>query len=131
MVRVLKTLLVAGILGLMAQGVASAGQFEKFNEEAFKKAQAEGQPILVEIDAGWCPICAKQRPIIDRLTEGASLKDVKIMVVSFDGQKGVVRSFNATMQSTLIAFHGAQETGRLVGETDTQAIQQLLQTTKG
>ncbi len=43
----------------------------------------------------------------------------------------MVRNFGATMQSTLIAFRGSQETGRLVGETDTQVIQKLLETTKG
>lgn len=131
MMRVFKTLLFAGVLAVVAQAAAQAGDFVKYTDESFKKLQAEGKPILVEIDAGWCPICAKQRPIIDRLTEGASLKDVKILVVSFDGQKAVVRNFGATMQSTLIAFHGDKETGRLVGETDTLAIQKLLETTRG
>jgi thiol-disulfide isomerase/thioredoxin len=130
-VKALKVLLVAGFLATIAQGAATAGEFNKFREDTFKKLQGEGKPILVEIDAGWCPICAKQRPIIDRLTEGASLKDVNILVVSFDGQKDVVRGFGATMQSTLIGFHGAKETGRLVGETDPLAIQRLLEQTKG
>src|SRR5215469_11381317 len=113
MVRVFKALLIAGILGLSVQGVASAGQFQKYSDETFKQLQSEGKPILVEINADWCPICAKQRPIVDRLTEGNSLKDVQILVVSFDGQKAVVRSFGANMQSTLIAYHGDKETGRL------------------
>lgn len=131
MVRMLKAFLLAAVLAFTVQGVASAGHFQKYSDETFKKLQGEGKPILVEINADWCPICAKQRPIVDRLTEGASLKDIEILVVSFDGQKGVVRNFGATMQSTLIAFRGSQETGRLVGETDTQVIQKLLETTKG
>jgi hypothetical protein len=130
MVRMLKTVLIAGFLAVMAQG-AQAGQFQKYSDDTFKKLQSEGKPILIEINADWCPICAKQRPIVDRLTEGNSLKDVQILVVSFDGQKSVVRSFGANMQSTLIAYHGDKETGRLIGETDTLAIQKLLESTKG
>ncbi len=131
MVRVLKTVLVAGLFAILAQGAAMAGQFQKYSDETFKKLQGEGKPILVEINADWCPICAKQRPIIDRLTEGNSLKDIQILVVSFDGQKAVVRSFGANMQSTLIAYHGDKETGRLIGETDPLAIQKLLESAKG
>ncbi len=87
MVRMLKAFLLAAVLAFTVQGVASAGHFQKYSDETFKKLQGEGKPILVEINADWCPICAKQRPIVDRLTEGASLKDIEILVVSFDGQK--------------------------------------------
>jgi hypothetical protein len=131
MVRVFKAFLIVGLFALFAQGAATAGEFQRYSNETFKKLQSEGKPILVEINADWCPICAKQRPIVDRLTEGASLKDIQILVVSFDGQKAVVRSFGATMQSTLIAYRGDKETGRLVGETDPLTIQKLLESTKG
>jgi thioredoxin 1 len=126
--RALRTLIAAGLLALATQGTASAGDnWWKYSDESFKKLQAEDKPILVEINADWCPICAKQRPIIDRLTSTDSLKNMNILVVNFDGQKGVVRAFGATEQSTLIVFHGTKETGRSVGETDTMAIKQLLE----
>ncbi len=129
--RAVRTFLVATFLALLAQGPAFAGDnWFKYSDETFHKLQAEGKPILVEINADWCPICAKQRPIIDRLTSTDSLKDLNILVVSFDGQKGVVRAFGATQQSTLIVFHGDKETGRSVGETDTLAIKQLLESAK-
>jgi thioredoxin 1 len=130
--RAVKTLFIAGFLTLLAQGSAFAGEnWMKYSDDAFKKLEAEGKPILVEINADWCPICAKQRPIIDRLTSTDTLKDMTILVVSFDGQKSVVRAFGATEQSTLIVFHGDKETGRSVGETDTLAIKQLLESAKG
>jgi len=126
-----RSLIAAGVLSLLVGGAASAGEFYKFSDEKFKQLQDTNQPILVEIDAGWCPICAKQRPIIDKLTETPELKNIHILVVSFDGQKDVVRAFGANMQSTLIVFHGAKETGRLVGETDRDLIKGLLEKAEG
>jgi thioredoxin 1 len=129
--RAVKAFMVAGLLAVLGHGPASAGDWYQYSDENFKKLQSEGQPILVEINADWCPICAKQRPIIDRLTESDSLKNIHILVVSFDGQKGVVRHFGATEQSTLIVFKGDKEVGRSVGETDTLAIKQLLESAEG
>ena len=129
--RALKTLIVAGFLAALAQGPAIAGEWWKYSDESFKKLQAEGKPILVEINADWCPICAKQRPIIDRLTSTESLKNINILIVSFDGQKDVVRAFGATQQATLIVFKGAKEVGRSIGETDTLAIKDLLEKAEG
>jgi hypothetical protein len=50
-------------------------------------------------------------------------------VVDFDTQKDAVKFFGARMQSTLIAFKGATETGRSVGDTDRASIAALLNKT--
>ena len=51
---------------------------------------------------------------------------LKVFRVDFDNQKDIVRQFKATMQSTLIVFKGATETGRSVGDTDPASIAALL-----
>ncbi len=100
-----------------------------FTQPAFAAAQAAHKPILIEIDASWCPTCAQQRPILGRLMNDPAFRDVTIYKVDFDTQKDIVRAMGATMQSTLIAFHGATETGRSVGETNPDAIKALVATT--
>ena len=127
----IKALVLAGVLAVLAQGTAFAGDWYQYSDELFHKLQAEDKPILIEINADWCPICAKQRPIVDRLTSTDSLKNIHILLVNFDGEKSVVRHFGATEQSTLIAFHGDKETGRSVGATDTLAIKKLLESAEG
>ncbi|MDE2198096.1 MAG: thioredoxin family protein [Rhodospirillales bacterium] len=97
-----------------------------FTEQQFKAAQAKGEPILVEIFATWCPTCAQQKPIIDRLAATPQFKGLVILRVDFDSQKDVVRAFGARMQSTLVVFHGADLRGVTVGETDPAAIKALL-----
>lgn len=97
-----------------------------YSDQAFKAAQASGQPILVEIHAGWCPTCKAQKPIIDKLASDQKFKDLKIFRVDFDDMKPTVQAFGAKMQSTLIVFKGAKETGRSVGDTKEASIASLL-----
>ena len=97
-----------------------------FSAEAFKAAQASGNPILVEIHADWCPVCRTQGPILDKLTADPKFKDLKIFRVDFDEMKPVVRQFGAQMQSTLIVFKGSSEQGRSVGDTREASIASLL-----
>ena len=110
---------------------ASAAQAANFDRVQFNAAQQAGRPILVDIRASRCPICAAQEPIIERLVALPEYKDLLILRVDFDSQKDVVRTFSASSQSTLIAFRGIRETGRSVGDTNPDSIAKLLRSTAG
>lgn len=106
-----------------------AAQSVDFDRGQFVMGQAAGRPILVDIRASWCPTCAAQEPILQKLTADPAFKDLLIFRVDFDSQKDVVRGFGARTQSTLIAYHGALETARSVGDTDADSIARLLHST--
>lgn len=110
---------------------AFAAETVAFEQSRFLAAQKEGRPILVDIRASWCPTCAAQKPILERLTTRPEFKDLIVFTVDFDAQKDVVRGFHAQMQSTLIAFKGATETARSVGDTQEPSIETLLRSTEG
>lgn len=114
------------VLAMLLALPALAAQTLDFNQTQFAAAQQAGRPILVDIRASWCPVCAAQQPIIEKLTADPAYKDLLIFRVDFDSQKDVVRGFGARSQSTLIAFHGPVETSRSVGDTDTDSIAKLL-----
>ena len=122
--------LIAGLVsaGLPAPGMA--GERVAFTPAAFAQAQAAAKPILVEIDASWCPNCAKQRPILAKLAAEPGFKDLVIMTIDFDTQKDAVRAMGATMQSTLIAYHGKDERARAAGITDEAVIRALVEKTR-
>jgi thiol-disulfide isomerase/thioredoxin len=102
--------------------------FTTFETKAFEAAQAAGKPIVVEIHAPWCPVCKVQAPIIQGLAGKPEFKDLVVFRIDFDTKKEFVRLFKATRQSTLIAFKGKTESGRLVGDTQPDAIEKLLKT---
>jgi thioredoxin-like negative regulator of GroEL len=97
-----------------------------FTQPAFAAAQKAGQPVLVHVTAPWCPVCAKQKPILSTLLAEPKYKDLMVFDVDFDSQKDVLHAFGVQKQSTLIAFHGESEKARSTGETDGTAIQGLV-----
>jgi thiol-disulfide isomerase/thioredoxin len=105
---------------------ATAATVTPFTQAAFQAAQSGGKPILVAIHASWCPVCAKQRPILSQLEADPAFKTLEVFMVDFDTQKDVVSAMGANKQSTLIAFHGTHEMARSVGATDPDAIKGLL-----
>jgi len=122
--------LIIGVSILFA-GAASAAEMKTFDKSSFEAAKSAGQPIVVDITATWCPTCAAQKPIIERLATDPAYEDMVVFHVDFDDQKDVVRSLGAQMQSTLIAYDGETETGRSVGDTDPDSINALFRSTLG
>lgn len=127
-----RRMILAGVaLNLLSLGPARAATQTKFDQAAFAAAQEAGKPILVFIEASWCPTCAKQRPIVERLSGDPAFKNLAIFDVDFDSQKEAVRAFKANMQSTMVVFHGEAERGRATGVTDPAAIRALLEKANG
>src|SRR6516225_3599516 len=108
---------------------AFATETKIFDPQLFVAAQKEGKPILVGIHASWCPTCKAQDPILGELMAEPKFRNLVYFVVDFDNQKDAVKFFGARTQSTLIAFKGATETGRSVGDTDRSSIAALLNKT--
>jgi thioredoxin 1 len=122
-----KLFALAGVLALTVAGRAQAATVVPYDAAAFAADQAAGKPILVHVNASWCPNCAKQRPIIDQLAATPAFANLIIMRVDFDSEKPVVRSLGVQMLSTLIVFHGRDERGRATAITDPAAIKALLE----
>ncbi len=105
---------------------ADAGAPLAYTQPAFEAAQKAGRLVLIDIFATWCDVCARQAPVLEKLLGDSSYKDLVIFKVNYDTQKDVMRKFNAPLQSTLIAYRGSKELGRLVGETQPEWIEDLL-----
>lgn len=62
-----RALLIAAALfgtALLSSGVGLAATETAYDPRAFAKA---GKPTLVDVRASWCPVCAKQHPILSKL----------------------------------------------------------------
>lgn len=116
--------LVASALLVLSAAAAAIGQ--RFDQSSFDALQKAGKPTLVVVHADWCPTCRAQEPVLSALLKKPELSKLTALEVDFDGQKSVVRSFRATMQSTLIVFKGGAEVGRSVGDTRPDSIEALL-----
>jgi len=58
-------------------------------------ADLAGKPLVVEYWASWCPYCARQNPHLQKLTEAASGKGLRILTVSIDKDEQAARDYIA------------------------------------
>lgn len=105
---------------------AEAATFQKWDQAAFDKAQAEGRPVLLYIEASWCPTCAKQRPILSKFYQEPAFANLLVLSIDFDTQKDLLARLGVNKQSTLIAYHGKTERTRSTGVTDPEKLHALL-----
>ena len=119
------------LAGLLATGTAEAAAEALYTQAAFAAAQQQGKPILVHVTASWRPVCAKQKPILAKLSAEPAYKDLQIFEVDFDTQKDLLRTMNVQQQSTFIAYHGASERARSTGATDEAVIRGVLDKSNG
>lgn len=110
---------------MLAAAPAVARPIKPFSVAALKAAQAKGESVLVDAFAPWCPICRAQAPTIASLTTDPAFSRVQVLHLDYDSQVAEKKLLGIRMQSTLIAYHGRRETGRLVGVTDPSQIRQL------
>jgi len=113
------------VIGCALAVPAMAQPIQPFSMAALKAAQAAGKPVLVDAYASWCPTCRKQEPTITAMTTDPAFEKLVILRLDYDTQNAEKRALGIVQQSTLIAFDGNKETGRLVGVTDPEQIKTL------
>ena len=126
--RVFTTLAVSASLLFagLAAGIANAGEIVPANMDTYKQAATAKRPIIMHIHATWCPVCAKQNPIIEELMKEPEFKDVIVFKIDFDADKALVEQLGVKYQSTLIAAKGPLEVDRTAGITDKELIRQFI-----
>ncbi|WHZ10020.1 MAG: hypothetical protein OJF60_000459 [Burkholderiaceae bacterium] len=104
---------------------ALAGTIAPYSAARFDRLTAAGDPVVLDIRASWCPTCAAQKPIIDRLMKAPPYQQVTLLTIDFDRDHVALRRFHVAMQSTLVAFKGRTEVDRSVGDTSAAGLEAL------
>lgn len=118
-----RSLLVLAALTLAAPSWAL--NVQPYSASALAAAQGAGRPVVLHFHADWCPTCRAQDKSLDALKAEPGL-DVTVLRVDYDKETELNRALKVRTQSTLIAYHGASERARLVGQTDVDAVRKLL-----
>jgi thioredoxin 1 len=102
-----------------------APHFIAYTDAAFDAAQKAGKPMVVAIAADWCPVCKGQEVTLNKLMAEPAYAKTTFFRVDFDAQKPAVTKFGAKMQSTLIAYKGSKEVGRIAYTADKAKVMAL------
>ena len=115
------------VVAVVASATAvHAAEVRPFERAAFVAAQAAGRPILVEVRAWWCPVCASQGATIRETIADRAYANLIVFQLNYDSQKRELPSFAVTKQGTLIAYRGTAQVGRLDFVTDKPRIRALI-----
>jgi thiol-disulfide isomerase/thioredoxin len=110
------------VLVLAAAWTASAAT-APFDQAAFDKAVAAGDPVVVYFHADWCPTCKQQQPLVEQVMADPKMKDVRLFVADFDNEKALKKQLRVSNQSTFVVFKGGKEVTRSTGQTMRPAIE--------
>lgn len=110
---------------------ATTAEVRAYDAAGFAAAQVAGRPILVDVKAWWCPVCASQNRTIKKAVAAPAYAKLLILAVNYDKQKPEWQALGVHKQGTLIAYRGKAEVGRLEFQTDRDAINGLLAKTAG
>ena len=107
-----KLAILAGLVlttDVSAYGVAHAATVQPYQQPAFEAAQKSGDPILIFVEAPWCPTCSNERLILQQLYGTPEFAHLQVFDVDFDTSKPLLRRLGVQMQSTLIIYHGTRK----------------------
>lgn len=121
--KIVRTLF--ALLAFVATTSAHALDVAPYTPAALTQAQQAGKAYALHFHADWCPVCRKQSQVIDTLKADPKL-NVIVFIVNYDKEKPLRKQYGVRTQSTLIAFRGKTETGRLAGDTDPDIIRNTL-----
>ena len=123
----MKRLRALGWLGLtLLPAVVFAGIERPYQPKQFDELTAVGAPVVVSVQASWCPTCRVQAPILSRLMRDPLFANYTVFVVDFDKDRAALRRFRVIKQSTMIVFRGRTEVGRSIGDTNPTSIRNLM-----
>ena len=129
-----RTLLALALLSpLAAPLMAQASGFDAVKPATpteVQAAQAAGKAVFVDFKADWCSTCRAQERIIGEILSEDPTLAQSITFLSLDWDEysddPLTEALNVPRRSTLIAFKGQQETGRIVAGTDKAEIRALI-----
>jgi thioredoxin 1 len=122
----MKTLLAMLMTALVLVAEPAAAGEEPFSTATFDRLLAEGQPVVVDFHADWCPVCRAQAPIVKELLATPELRNVTVLIANYDTELGLRKSLNVAKQSTLVVFRHGKEVARSTGDTTREGLTALL-----
>ncbi len=114
---------------ILALAIGTAGAAEApYDEAALHKLLSSGQPVALDFSASWCPTCRAQAPLLRSITGEPGFKNLTLLVADYDKETALRKTYNVSMQSTLIVFRNGKEVARSTGDTSRSGLTRLLGT---
>jgi len=126
----MKTIVTVAAIALSAAfNLAQALDIQPYTPETLAAKQKAGEAVALHFHADWCPTCRAQDKVFNGWKGDASVPGT-LLIVNYDKERDLKRQLGVRTQSTVIAYKGTRETGRLAGDTDPKALRAVLDSAK-
>ncbi|PMS18550.1 hypothetical protein C0Z18_16625 [Trinickia dabaoshanensis] len=110
---------------LSAMSLTAFAQVIHFDARTYEDLRRKGEPFIVHTDAGWCPICRKQKDLLSTIEQEPRFKRLPVLVVDVDADKDIMKTLDLSKRSLFVAYRGQVELGRSLADTDKDSIEAL------
>mgnify|MGYP001236447803 CR=1 FL=1 len=86
-----------------------------YTKEAFTKSQEKNEKIMLQVHAGWCPVCKSEDKVFGKLKQEDYFKKVTYYQADYDKEATLKKEMNVISPGTLILFEGKKEVARIPG----------------
>ena len=125
-----RDLIVLGAAGLVFAGLPAWSEPLEYSDGLLQQHLAAGDTVFLDFKASWCSTCAAQERVLTKLKADNPEYEAHITFINVDwdafGQSDLVKRLRIPRRATLVVLKGDQEYGRIVAQTSTAQIQQLM-----
>lgn len=126
----MKTIQLLAALALtVSASLALALDIQPYSPETLAAKQKAGEAVALHFHADWCPTCRAQEKVFNGWKGDAAVPGT-LLIVNYDKERELKRQLGVRTQSTVIAYKGGKESGRLAGDTDPKALRAVLDSAK-
>lgn len=86
-----------------------------YTKESLAKSQEKGEKIMLQVHAGWCPVCKAEDIVFKKLKDESYFKNVTYYQANFDKEALLKKELNVVSPGTLILYEGKKEVRRIPG----------------
>jgi len=119
--------LTVALATLLGDLPAYAFEFKPYDKPTVDKLIASGKPVVIHVYAPWCLQCHMQDSILTGLKGDKTYDGIAFYRVSYDDQQDIVKALGVP-RSTLIAYRGGKERGRMSWGMTTDSVVDVLKT---
>ncbi len=101
-------------------------QFQNYTKEIYKEAINSGKPMVLYFHASWCPVCRKQKPLLNEILQEKRYEKFTSLIVDYDKETEIKSDLKVSTQATVVIFKSGKELIRKTGVTKKDELRKTI-----
>ena len=99
---------------------------KNYTKELYKEAIHSGKPMVLYFHASWCPVCRKQKPLLNEILQEKGYEKFTSLIVDYDKETEIKSDLKVSTQATVVIFKSGKELIRKTGVTKKDELRKTI-----